>query len=164
MSIPKVLADFYPKDTDSVNSFIDLYILIEKLMKMIHFRNEAMEHNTEAVDLGSRALPVQFESDLKVIKLKCKSEMRSALGKVLPLPDTVLDKVLGSILHDDDNSLEEYKFEEVSVEDIGEIKMMYGSLTSIFLRLRDEVEASVGSAVGGVRKIILIKNNIALIF
>ena len=133
-------------------------------MKMIHFRNEAMEHNTEAVDLGSRALPVQFESDLKVIKLKCKSEMRSALGKVLPLPDTVLDKVLGSILHDDDNSLEEYKFEEVSVEDIGEIKMMYGSLTSIFLRLRDQVEASVGSAVGGVRKIILIKNNIALIF
>ena len=64
--------------------------------------------------------------------------MRSALGKVLPLPDTVLDKVLGSILHDDDNSLEEYKFEEVSVEDIGEIKMMYGSLTSIFLRLRIE--------------------------
>ena len=45
---------------------------------------------------------------------------------------------MGSILHDDDNSLEEYKFEEVSVEDIGEIKMMYGSLTSIFLRLRDE--------------------------
>ena len=86
------------------------------------------------------------------------------MGKVLPLPDTVLDKVLGSILHDDDNSLEEYKYEEVSVEDIGEIKMMYGSLTSIFLRLRDEVEASVGSAVGGVRKIILIKNNIALIF
>ena len=43
---------------DSVNSFIsfnDLYILIEKLMKMIHcFRNEAMEHNTEAVDLGSQ--------------------------------------------------------------------------------------------------------------
>ena len=64
--------------------------------------------------------------------------MRSALGKVLPLPDTVLDKVLGSIFHDDDNSLEEYKFEEVSVEDIGEIKMMYGSLTSIFLRLRIE--------------------------
>ena len=56
------------------------------------------------------------------------------------------------------------RFEEVSVEDIGEIKMMYWSLTSIFLRLRDEVEASVGSAVGGVRKIILIKNNIALIF
>ena len=46
---------------------------------------------------------------------------------------TVLDKVFGSILHDDDNSLEEYKFEEVSVEDIGKIKMM-----SIFLRLRDE--------------------------
>ena len=46
---------------------------------------------------------------------------------------TVLDKVFGSILHDDDNSLEEYKFEEVSVEDIGKIKMM-----SIFLRLRDK--------------------------
>ena len=41
--------------------------------------------------------------------------------------------MFGSILHDDDNSLEEYKFEEVSVEDIGKIKMM-----SIFLRLRDE--------------------------
>ena len=62
LSIPE---DFYPKDNDSVNSFIDLYILIEKLMKMIHFRNEA-------VDLGARgravrAVPVQFESDLKVL-------------------------------------------------------------------------------------------------
>ena len=70
LSIPEELADFYPKseypkDNDSVNSFIDLYILIEKLMKMIHFRNEA-------VDLGARgravrAVPVQFESDLKVL-------------------------------------------------------------------------------------------------
>ena len=49
---------------------------------------------------------------------------------------TVLDKVFGSILHDDDNSLEEYKFEEVSVEDIGKIKIF--KIMSIFLRLRDE--------------------------
>ena len=86
---------------------------------------------------------MQFESDLKVIKLKCKSEMRSALGKVLPLPDTVLDKVLGSILHDDDNSLEEYKFEEVPAENIGKINMMYGKLTSIFVILRNEDAASL---------------------
>ena len=47
LSIPEE----YPKDNDSVNSFIDLYILIEKLMKMIHFRNEA-------VDLGARGRAV----------------------------------------------------------------------------------------------------------
>ena len=74
-------------------------------------------------------------SDLKVIKIKCKSEMRTSLGKLLPLPDTVVDKVLKSILCG--SSLEEYKFEEVPAENIGKINMMYGRLTSIFVILRN---------------------------
>ena len=70
LSIPEELADFYPNirrtmSNDSVNSFIDLYILIEKLMKMIHFRNEAVDFGARG--RAVRAVPVQFESDLKVL-------------------------------------------------------------------------------------------------
>ena len=66
--------------------------------------------------------------------------MRSALGKLLPLPDTALDKVLKSILNGD--SLEEYKFEEVPAEDSRKINMMYGRLTLIFIILRDADEGA----------------------
>ena len=140
------LANFYPEDNSCVNSFIELYILVEKLIKMIQFtRNKASiidgeQFCDEDQDI-SYVRAAQIISDLKVIKIKCKSEMRSSLGKLLPLPDTVLDMVLRSILCGD--SLEEYKFEEVAVEDIGKINMMYGRLTSIFILLRDDDEASL---------------------
>ena len=146
ISFPEELADFYPEDKSFVNSFIELYILVDKLIKMIQFtRSKASISDGEQFWDEDQAITnfraAKIIIDLKVIKIKCKSEMRSSLGKLLPLPDTVLDMVLRSILCGD--SLEEYKFEEVSVEDIGKINMMYGRLTSIFILLRDDDEASL---------------------
>ena len=138
---------FYPEDNSCVNSFIELYILVDKLIKMIQFtRNKASISDGEQFWDDEDQAITNFRAakiiiDLKVIKIKCNSEMRSSLGKLLPLPDTVLDKVLRSILCGD--SLEEYKFEEVTAEDIGKINMMYGRLTSIFILLRDDDEASL---------------------
>ena len=137
-SIPEELADFYPEDKSCVNSFIELYILVEKLIKMIQFaRNKAFQGD----QFFSCMRATELISDLKVIKIKCKSEMRTSLGKLLPLPDTVVHKVLKSILCG--SSLEEYKFEEVPAENIGKINMMYGKLTSIFVILRNEDAASL---------------------
>ena len=147
ISFPEELADFYPEDKSFVNSFIELYILVDKLIKMIQFtRNKASISDGEQFWDDEDEAITNFRAakiiiDLKVIKIKCKSEMRSSLGKLLPLPDTVLDMVLRSILCGD--SLEEYKFEEVPVEDIGKINMMYGRLMSIFIILRDDEEASL---------------------
>ena len=147
ISFPEELADFYPKDKSFVNSFIELYILVDKLIKMIQFtRDKASIRDGEQFWDDEDQAITNFRAakiiiDLKVIKIKCNSEMRSSLGKLLPLPDTVLDMVLRSILCGD--SLEEYKFEEVPVEDIGKINMMYGRLTSIFILLRDDDEASL---------------------
>ena len=147
ISFPEELADFYPEDKSFVNSFIELYILVDKLIKMIQFtRNKASISDGEQFWDDEDQAITNFRAakiiiDLKVIKIKCKSEMRSSLGKLLPLPDTVLDMVLRSILCGD--SLEEYKFEEVPAEDIGKINMMYGRLTSIFIILRDVNEASL---------------------
>ena len=140
ISFPEELADFYPEDKSFVNSFIELYILVEKLTKMIQLYRASVSDGEQFWD-EDHFRAAKIISDLKVIKIKCKSEMRSSLGKLLPLPDTVLDMVLRSILCGD--SLEEYKFEEVPVEDIGKINMMYGRLTSIFILLRDDDEASL---------------------
>ena len=141
-SIPEELADFYPEDNSCVNSFIELYILVEKLIKMIQFaRNKAFPALSDVDQAISYMKAAKLISDLKVIKIKCKSEMRTSLGKLLPLPDTVVHKVLKSILCG--SSLEEYKFEEVPAENIGKINMMYGKLTSIFVILRNEDAASL---------------------
>ena len=114
---------------------VDLYILVEKLIKITQLtRNKTEDWGWDPLSFCF-STTAKLISDLKVIKIKCKSEMRSALGKLLPLPDTALDKVLKSILNGD--SLEEYKFEEVPAEDIGKINMMYGRLTLIFIILRD---------------------------
>ena len=141
-SIPEELEDFYPEDNSCVHSFIELYILVEKLIKMIQFaRNKAFPALRDIEQAISYMRAAKLISDLKVIKVKCKSQIRSSLGKLLPLHDTVLDEVLKSILYG--SSLEEYKFEEVPEEDIGKINMMYGRLTSIFVILRDEDAASL---------------------
>ena len=133
--IPEGLLDFYPEDNSCVDSFMDLYILVEKLIKITQFtRNETEDWGWDPLSFCF-STTAKLISDLKVIKIKCKSEMRSALGKLLPLPDTALDKVLKSILNGD--SLEEYKFEEVPAEDSRKINMMYGRLTLIFIILRD---------------------------
>ena len=133
--IPEGLLDFYPEDNSCVDSFMDLYILVEKLIKITQLtRNKTEDWGWDPLSFCF-STTAKLISDLKVIKIKCKSEMRSALGKLLPLPDTALDKVLKSILNGD--SLEEYKFEEVPAEDSRKINMMYGRLTLIFIILRD---------------------------
>ena len=40
ISFPEELADFYPEDKSFVNSFIELYILVDKLIKMIQFTRD----------------------------------------------------------------------------------------------------------------------------
>ena len=64
------------------------------------------------------------------------SEMKSSLGKLVLLPDLVVDKVFGYMISDT-NFDEDYQFEEVDAEKIVILNMMYGRLASIYQNLRD---------------------------
>ena len=106
----------------SVKSFAELYILVGKLIKIIQYKNKS-----------ARWI---ITTELEMVKLKCMSEIKSSLGKLLLLPDLVVDKVFGYMISDT-NFDEDYQFEEVDAEKIGILNMMYGRLASIYQNLRD---------------------------
>ena len=116
------MEDFYPDAKTSVKSFRELYILVEKLIKIIQYKNKS-----------ARWI---ITTELEHVKSKCMSEMKSSLKKLLLLPDLVVDKVFGYMISDT-NFDEDYQFEEVDAEKIGILNMMYGRLASIYQNLRD---------------------------
>ena len=62
------------------------------------------------------------------------------VGKVVPLPSVVVDKLLDHILGSESLGGEDYKFEDISAEDIGPLNMMYGKISSVYQYLRKLID------------------------
>ena len=88
--IPADLAEFYPERKSCVKSFLELYVLCGKILKMIRLIDDYyLYYNLE---------DGKFVKDVKTVQVKCRLEISSALGKVVPLPSVVVDKLLDHIL------------------------------------------------------------------
>ena len=126
--IPADLAEFYPERKSCVKSFLELYVLCGKILKMIRLIDDYyLYYNLE---------DGKFVKDVKTVQAKCRFKIRSALGKVVPLPSVVVDKLLDHILGSESLSGEDYKFEDISASDIGPLNLMYGKISSVYQYLR----------------------------
>jgi len=126
-AIPADLAEFYPEQKTCVKSFMELYVLCGKMLKMIKLIDE---HYVYVLQL------CKFVLNVKTVQAKCRVKIRSALGKVIPLPSVVVDRLLDHILGRESLGDEEFKFEDVSAEDIGPLNLMYGKISSVYQYLR----------------------------
>ena len=125
--IPADLAEFYPERKSCVKSFLELYVLCGKMLKMIRLIDD---YYVPYILAG------KIVNDLKNVQAKCRVKSRFALGKVVPLPSVVVDKLLDHILGSESLGGEDYKFEDILAEDIGPLNMMYGKISSVYQYLR----------------------------
>ena len=126
-AIPADLVGFYPEQKTCVKSFMELYVLCGKMLKMIKLIDE---HYVYVLQL------CKFVLNVKTVQDKCRVKIRSALGKVVPLPTVVVDKLLHHILGGESLGDEDFKFEDISAEDIGPVNLMYGKISSVYQYLR----------------------------
>ena len=108
--IPADLAEFYPERKSCVKSFLELYVLCGKMLKMIRLRLNLIDD----CYLYYSQVAGKIVKDVKTVQAKCKVKIRSALA-------------LGKV---------DYKFEDISAEDIGPLNMMYGKISSVYQYLR----------------------------
>ena len=146
-AIPADLAGFYPEQKTCVKSFMELYVLCGKILKMVEYYGRLVEYYAYATSS-------KFVMNVETVQDKCRVKIRSALGKVIPLPSVVVDKLLDHILGGQSLGDEDFKFEDISVEDIGPLNLMYGKISSVYQYLRkfnnqkmmemDEIDADIG--------------------
>ena len=126
-AIPADLVGFYPEQKTCVKSFMELYVLCGKMLKMIKLIDE---HYVYVLQL------CKFVLNVKTVQDKCRVKIRSALGKVIPLPSVVVDKLLDHILGGESLGDEDFKFEDISAEDIGPLNLMYGKISTVYQYVR----------------------------
>merc|ERR1719192_2641851 len=95
-----------------------------------------VEYYGRLVEYYAYATSSKFVMNVKTVQAKCSVKIRSALGKVIHLPSVVVDRLLDHILGRESLGDEEFKFEDISAEDVGPLNLMYGKISSVYQYLR----------------------------
>ena len=150
--------DFYPdkKDPESIEAFVDLFILCEKLIQVIKEHEEKIdEGKKKSIALLSLECKENVKKHLRkmeiecdFVKSKCKLKMAESLGRTLPLPTVALRNIIEHIVNEPWD-VENCRFEEHGEEAKQMLNKMYRLVAEKYAVLRELLyEYAYGNAYG----------------
>ena len=151
--------DFYPdkKDPESIEAFVDLFILCEKLIQVIKEHEEKIDERILEYFLLSLGLECKesvkkhlrkMEIECDFVKSKCKLKMAESLGRTLPLPTVALRNIIEHIVNEPWD-VENCRFEEHGEEAKQMLNKMYRLVAEKYAVLRELLyEYAYGNAYG----------------
>ena len=153
--------DYYPdkKDPGSIEAFVDLFILCEKLIQVIKEHEEKInEGNKKSFALLSPECKEnvkrhlrKMENECDFVKSKCKLKMAESLSRTLPLPMVVLRNIIEHIVNEP-WGVENCRFEEHGEEARQMLNKMYRKVAEKYAVFRKcyEYAYCVGADIGSI--------------
>ena len=136
--IPRKLLAFFPElKIDDPGSFMELYHLCIMMEKILEVLNGAA--NKKLGTYSTKYAKRKFHEKILLVKVKSKSEVKRALGRVLPtiVPDLVVDRILHFMIESNDGSPGNYTFEKHNDELLNTLLIeMYWKLADIYVKVK----------------------------